>query len=220
MSRYKKKRSGQGGGSSVIPAVCLTLFIFSAAVLLALNAGWLYALDIRWLHIEQGSGMSLETIKRNYHALIAYNQIWYRGELALTLPMSEGGRIHFAECKRIFDLIWIVGIVTGLGSILLYMKRRKADRKRALRLTGILTLVIPIVLGALVAVSWKTFFVRFHQIVFRNDYWLFDPTTDPVILMLPEGFFLHSALLILLLIVFGAVICLLLSRGKKKRRYR
>ena len=40
-----------------------------------------------------------------------------------------------------------------------------------------------------------------HRIFFRNDYWIFDAETDPVIRMLPEEFFLHCGLLIILLVL-------------------
>ena len=56
----------------------------------------------------------------------------------------------------------------------------------------------------------------FHRIFFRNDYWLFDSRTDPVILILPDAYFLHCALLILLLIVLGGLFCFWIY-GKRKR---
>ena len=36
----------------------------------------------------------------------------------------------------------------------------------------------------------------FHQIVFRNDYWIFNEATDPVITILPEAFFMHCFMMI------------------------
>ena len=56
------------------------------------------------------------------------------------------------------------------------------------------------------------FFVLFHKLFFNNDYWIFDETTDPVIRILPDGFFLHCAFMILFLIILGSVICLFCYR--------
>lgn len=76
-----------------------------------------------------------------------------------------------------------------------------------MKLAGILTLIVPSICGILVAVNWERAFVLFHEIAFSNDYWLFDPVTDPVILILPDTFFLHCAVMILLLTAAGAAAC-------------
>ena len=44
----------------------------------------------------------------------------------------------------------------------------------------------------------------FYKIFFRNDYWVFDYRTDPVILALPEQLFM---LLSIIIIVFLFVVC-------------
>lgn len=46
-----------------------------------------------------------------------------------------------------------------------------------------------IVLVILMAVDFDGFFVIFHKILFRNNDWLFDPSLDPIIDVLPDEFF-------------------------------
>ena len=55
---------------------------------------------------------------------------------------------------------------------------------------------IPTVIGFLAAIDFNKAFVIFHQIVFRNDYWIFNEATDPVITILPEAFFMHCFMMI------------------------
>ena len=50
--------------------------------------------------------------------------------------------------------------------------------------------------------------------VFSNDYWLFDPAADPVILILPDGYFLQCAVLILVLVFIGSLLSINAS-GKR-----
>ena len=88
--------------------------------------------------------------------------------------------------------------------------------RRCLITAGILSIAIPAVLGILVIAGWERFFVAFHTLVFRNDYWLFDPATDPVITILPDAFFLQCAAGIVLLILAGGTV--LLISGLHKRR--
>ena len=206
----REKRRG-----SVIAAICFTLFLFTFAVVLVLNCRWLYYLDITLLKLDQVSGMSTADIRANYDALIDYNQVWFRGPLRFpTLPMSTGGEIHFREVKRIFDGIQIVCLVTGVASLILWFPQRRRWDRRCLITAGILSIGIPVILGALVAAGWERFFVTFHQLVFRNDYWLFDPATDPVITILPDTFFLQCAVGIVAVIFAGGIALLL--RGRRR----
>ena len=57
---------------------------------------------------------------------------------------------------------------------------------------------IAAVLGIIVASNFSKFFVLFHEIFFDNDLWLFDPRTDLMIRMLPEGLFMDFTVRILL----------------------
>lgn len=204
---------------SVIAAICFTLFLFSFAVVFVLNFRWLYYLDIGFLKLEQASGMSAADIRRNYDALIDYNQFWHRAALVFpTLPMSWEGEIHFREVKQIFDLIQIMCIVTGILSILLWFPGRRRKDRRCLITAGILSITVPAALGLLAAAGWERFFVTFHTMVFQNDYWLFDPETDPVITILPDTFFLQCAAGIILVILLCGF--LLLVRGIRIRQDR
>ena len=62
-------------------------------------------------------------------------------------------------------------------------------------LLALVSLPLLIGLGG-VLIGFDQFFTLFHQILFvGDDTWLFDPAKDPVILILPETFFLHAFLL-------------------------
>ena len=81
MTGYRHVQN-RGNVGSVIAAVCFTLFIFSLAVVLVLNAGWLYELEIRLLDLEKTAGMSAEEIRLNYQALIFHCAELYPFRLA------------------------------------------------------------------------------------------------------------------------------------------
>ena len=205
----KKGKRGKEFGSNLLLTLILTTFRFTLAVVIVLNSRWLYYMDITLLGLEKETGMSREDIRANYDALIRYNQFWYQGELKFpTLIMSETGQIHFQEVKRIFVVIQYACIVSGVLSLIGVVRHAKRRSWSYQKMTGILALGLPIVLGVLVAMNWETFFVTFHHIFFKNNYWLFDSSTDPVILILPDTYFLHCAVLILVLILGESAICL------------
>lgn len=201
--------------SNLLLSLICMLCIISFSVVLTLNFRPLYHLDIHLLDIPETSGFSVEECRANYDALIQYNSIFYRSELDFpTFSMSEAGRIHFVEVKRIFDAVQILLVVTLIaGAAGAWAKMRKKDYG-FLKLTSILTIAIPTVLGTLIALNWENVFVTFHHIFFDNDYWIFDPATDPVITILPDAFFMHCAILILLFVVAGSVACWVVYRRK------
>jgi len=56
-----------------------------------------------------------------------------------------------------------------------------------------------------------------HAIFFRNDYWLFNPATDPIIKILPDAYFLHCGILIILLVAIINILLELIYRKKRKQ---
>lgn len=149
----------------ILTAIALTLCILSAAVVFTLNFRPLYYMDIHHFNLPENTGYSEEEIRENYDTLIDYNSVFYRGELEFpTLTMSEEGRIHFVEVKRIFVFIQAVLLpLSLLGSILGILSLKK-QKPAYLRLTSVLTLALPVILGALIAMNWDQFFVLFHKL--------------------------------------------------------
>lgn len=76
-------------------------------------------------------------------------------------------------------------------------------------------------LGLIISTDFTKYFVMFHHIFFSNDLWILDPTTDMLINIVPEGFFMDTAARIgllfgsLSLILFG--ICLFLTVKNHKK---
>ena len=202
-----------------ILALVLTLTIISVSVVFTLAFRPLYYLDISALDISEQSGYPEEEIRENYDVLIDYNMSFGEDKLEFpTLAMSEPGRIHFEEVRDIFNIfkyMAMAGAVLSIGGIVFCVRRKEY---RYLKLTSILAVALPAVLGLLVALNWDWAFVTFHHIAFDNDYWIFDPLTDPVITILPDTFFMHCALMILGCVVLGSIVCGLVYRKCKNSK--
>lgn len=203
---------------SLLLGVIGFFFLVSASVTLTLNFRPLYYLDMKLLDIPGTSGYPEELIRENYDRLISYNNITSRGELNFEqMPMSDQARIHFKEVKQVFGFFEYLAIGSGLllaaGIAALHKKRDFGWMKAA----AYCSIGIPAVLGIFVLSDWETVFVEFHRLVFRNDYWLFDPVSDPVIRILPDTYFLHCAAMILLLMIGASLGFLFLYRRKVKK---
>lgn len=193
----------------LILAVLYMLCILSISVTFVLNFRPLYYFDIGHLHISENSGYPEDEIRENYDALIDYNSPFYKEDLSFpTLPMSENGHTHFVEVKRIFVFVQYLAVVSLILCIALTFFQVRKRKFLFLKYAGILTLVVPAVFGCLIAVNWDAFFVTFHHLFFNNDYWIFDAASDPVILILPDTFFMHAAILILGCVILGSILCL------------
>lgn len=203
---------------SILLSLILTLTLISLAVVLTLACKPLYYLDIHALHIPETTGYTISEIKANYDAVIDYSLSFGNAPLEFpTFPMSEGRRIHFEEVKNIFNLfkyMAIFGTLTGAAGIL---RQRRKQSYGYLKLTAILTVALPAVIGATVALNWDWTFAAFHELAFNNDYWLFDPATDPIINILPDAYFLHCAVMILVLVILGSLICGLIYRRVQRK---
>lgn len=199
-------------------ALVLTLAIIGISVVGTLAFRPLYYHDMEVLEIAEYTGLSEEEIRENYDVLIDYNMAWKDGDLKFpTLPMSETGKIHFEEVKEIFDIfkyLAVFGSILGIVGIVFMAKKKEY---RYLKMTAMVSCGLPVILGILVALFWDKVFVIFHKLFFNNDYWIFDYRTDPIILLLPDEFFMHCALLIFGGVLFGAVVCLVSYLLLRKR---
>ena len=112
--------------NDIFLAIMLMIFIISFAVVFTVFFKPLYYFDINYLNIDQISGLDAETIKENYRILINYQSIFYQGTLNLPdFVMSDSGRIHFEEVKRIFEAIQVMMVISGLISIPMTIKKIK-----------------------------------------------------------------------------------------------
>ena len=174
-------------------------FLLSLAILLTIYLAWLiYPLEISWLNLTSRVHVQPQTIQHNFNVLMDYLTNPLSQVLAMPdFPSSASGIHHFVVVKRLFHLAQGVAIVT-LPIFYLFWKQVIQKGFLSLYRRGLLIMLsLPLVLGLVgVFIGFEQFFTLFHQILFLgDDTWLFDPAKDPVILILPEDFFLHCFIL-------------------------
>lgn len=203
---------------SILTGVLFTLFFISFGVIVAINWKGLYYHDIKALRIPETSGYSEEIIRENYDALIEYCSPFFDGELSFpTLTSSPAGIQHFAEVKTIFITFYYLLAITFVLLLPLLIFSWKRNYCINLKLSAITTVVLPLLVGLACSINFDQAFVLFHKIFFRNDYWLFDPMTDPIINLLPSKFFLHCAVVIIVIVLTGGFLQYLAYRIFQKR---
>lgn len=202
----------------ILFSVILAVLVISIAAKISLNYRGIYYTDIERLNISKTVNMESQVIQTNYNSIIDYLQ--GKSE-KLNMPdfkMSQSGRTHFEDVKKLFaqiDMIFrITLIISIIGIVILSRNKLYAYLKYS---AGIL-IVIPSVLSIFAFTDFNFIFTLFHKISFSNDLWLFDPKEDPVINILPEEYFMHQAIFIMLIILISAILMLFAYKKLKKRK--
>ena len=195
-----------------------------------------YEREYKKYQVADSLNMTMDNIMDVTDQMMAY-LIGKKAELSVIIDVdgetqdffNEQDRFHMGEVKNLFlgglkiRNIMLVAVLL----ILILLAARKADMIKLLPRAYFVTLgitgVITIVLGGLFASDFDKYFRIFHEIFFDNDQWMFDPATDYMIRMLPEGFFYDfvfriGGFFVGSLAVLGVVsaACIFMEKCKKK----
>ena len=195
-----------------------------------------YEREYKKYQVAESLNMTMDNIMDVTDQMMAY-LIGKKAELSVITDVdgetqdffNEQDRFHMGEVKDLFlgglkiRNIMLVAVLL----ILILLAARKADLIKLLPRAYFVTLgitgVITVVLGGLFASDFDKYFRIFHEIFFDNDQWMFDPATDYMIRMLPEGFFYDfvfriGGFFVGSLAVLGVVsaACIFMEKCKKK----
>ena len=195
-----------------------------------------YEREYKKYQVADSLNMTMDNIMDVTDQMMAY-LIGKKAELSVITDVdgetqdffNEQDRFHMGEVKDLFlgglkiRNIMLVAVLL----ILILLAARKADLIKLLPRAYFVTLgitgVITVVLGGLFASDFDKYFRIFHEIFFDNDQWMFDPATDYMIRMLPEGFFYDfvfriGGFFVGSLAVLGVVsaVCIFMEKHNKK----
>lgn len=193
----------------------ILFFLLTAAVTITIWALPLFAANVVLLKLDELVGLPVPVIIENYLALLRYLHLPWVNELYLPdFAVSSSGAFHFYEVKRLFMLNYAVLIGSAISSVIFWRNLRTANNEWQLIRPFQFLNWLPISIMVLLVMNFSRIFVLFHQLLFNNDDWLFNPLTDPIILVLPEQFFMQCFLLVFVLIQLG--LYYILQTAKKK----
>lgn len=173
----------------------LALFILTTAITATIFSSYiLFAFNIRFYNLDSLVNLSYGTVYKNYVEMMNYLINPFQGQFHLSnFISSSAGRLHFEDCKKLFMLNFGVWIVSGL--LVIKFHKIRAHFNKVFLWIGI----VGIILALLMLIDFDGFFVIFHEVLFRNSDWLFDPGRDPIINVLPEEFFTQCFVLFFIL---------------------
>ncbi|MBR7927480.1 TIGR01906 family membrane protein [Aerococcaceae bacterium zg-ZUI334] len=175
-----------------VAAIVKSLVILSLSIsLVVLTGQWSYRLFATVYDVATPVGLSKEQLFINIDQLMYYLISPFQATLSFAnFSSSAGGLQHFVEVKRLMQwnfMLSIIGIVYLIWSLRTKRTKRIAYyAQQWLKLTA----YFPLILLFFIVIAFDKLFVLFHQLFFRNDLWLFNPNTDPIINVLPQSLFM------------------------------
>ena len=160
----------------------------------------------------RGESISLDSLSQ----VIRQTMLYLRGRRGNLIVETEiNGKMqefyqpeeksHMADVRRLFlrALVLrgmaILSCLAILGSLILFEPERAVwDLSRSFTLLCLLLLLLSLAIGALMLCDFTKYFTLFHELFFPQGNWSFDPRESRMIVMLPENFFLDTALRVLL----------------------
>lgn len=193
-----------------IKGFIVLLFTLGISVICTLNLKFIYKYCIDKFNLDSMVNLSKEDIMLDYKNLINYLQNPFNKKLVFNnFIMSKNGEIHFFEVKKIFLFIYLLTVTIFLLALIYILIKRKYNKKLNIYKDlnyGANTLIGFIVIMAFsIYLDFSKAFIVFHEIFFKNNYWIFDENLDPIIKVLPEEVFMIYAVIVLILILLFIV---------------
>lgn len=113
---------------------------------------------------------------------------------------DERERVHMEDVLFLFHRARMIRNMSLVLAILLfgYVVARDSKWKnnwlRTLFYTGLANVDLMILLGLLIWLDFSRYFTYFHLLLFDNDLWILDPGKHVLIQLLPETFFINTAI--------------------------
>lgn len=205
----------------------LVIMIMTFSIGLPIYCRFFYYIQIKTLGMEEATGWSYETIKEAYDDVLNYLTLPGFGFGTGELRWSESGISHFADCKALFNLnlFGFIGAAVVALAIGLLARFGKVTLARPFGmscafLAGVIALALPVIVVLLVLiVGFDNAFVAFHSVFFPGkSNWIFDPSEDEIIRVMPEEFFMNCAIIIAVSWIVISAAMIALSVIAKRRR--
>lgn len=203
------------------------LLVITGSIALPIYFRPFYYWQIEPLGIPEATGLDKQTVMEAYDEVLDYLILPNREFGTGVFPHSAEGASHFADCKVLFDLNGTVLVISAVGLAMLAVLRHlgvfaltRPFGRHPAALCGGGVLALFAAVGGLAALNFDRAFEVFHAVFFPGkENWLFNRRVDPIILAMPQDFFMNCGILILSSVVLCSAGLLLygLLRSDNKR---
>ena len=210
---------------SVAITVLVAILIISVGITLPILFRPFYYMQIEALCLPEETGLTFSDIKFAYDEMMDFCLGLRPDFSAGLLRFSEEGASHFADVRNLFfidfAIIGICAVSLIVIAIILKKKRLSPHRfhGRSAQFWSVIYIAsISALIGIACAIDFTSIFRAFHYLFFiGKDNWKFNPSTDPIIYLLPHDFFSNCALLIFSVILISSIAILIYEFIPRKK---
>ena len=186
--------------------IAMPIFFVTLNVRVAFNSPWVYSTGFDRNNISERTNVPDAELNR-----VADELITYFNDDAEFLDVQLYGQdlfntretIHMKDVKGLVRTMYILTYIAG-GVLVGYMawgfarngRQFLRPALRRARTAGLFTIGSLAVAGVIIGAGFPFFFTLFHEIAFRNDFWMLDPRRDFLVVMFPDQFWLEATLLL------------------------
>ena len=209
--------------ATVLMSIFLALGLLSGSIAVPILCRPFYYAHIGPLRLEESTGLTREEIKTAFDEMMDYCT---GGDTFSTgvLKWSESGKSHFTDVRFLFRLdLNLLACALGLLSamaVLSYLGRQRPEPilgRGPAFWAGAGLGAVSLSVGALAALDFDRAFVAFHALFFPGKTnWLFDPSQDQIINILPQEFFRNCAILILAVLGTGCAVLIIFDLTRRR----
>lgn len=220
--------------AGIIFALCLmTALLFTSVEAAVYWVPGYFEKEYAKYDVTEAVSMTMDDLMDVTNQMMAY----LRGNRADLHVETTMGGVHreFFNAREIAHMEDVRGLFLGALAIrrgclavmalcLVLLALLKTDFKRifprALCAGTSLFFAASLAVAAIISTDFTRYFILFHRIFFKNDFWILNPETDMLINIVPEGFFRDTVLLIgsiyflSVLIILG--VCIFFIRRYRK----
>ena len=142
------------------------------------------------------------------------NYLKYNEELDENLIGSQA-KEHMVDVKNLRDIskyiFLILTLILFIGFLVFILTKDSINIPKTLGYGSILTLISNLTLFLLFSSNFITFWNYLHKIIFTNDLWVLNPTTDNLISVFTQLFFISFVKRILIITTIIAIIFFIIS---------
>jgi integral membrane protein (TIGR01906 family) len=228
--------------AQILFIICLTLLVFTGAVVWAVNSAWLYTsgfekYDVQQTLVQNGLPLTendLDNIARDFIHYFNSSEEFIHLTVQIdgqTIELfNEEETIHFKDVKDLFQLDYAVLLGTFIYCLIfaagcIFWRRGKYHSflARGAVIGSGVSLGIMLILLVAILLDFDSLFYQFHLISFTNEFW---SAEGNMLLLFPGGFwydmFTYGALFAVALALIPGIaggIYLLFVRRRKSDQY-
>ena len=206
----------------LLATIAWMLFVLSVSISVPLVLRPFYYAHINVMEMPQKTGLTEQEIREAFDEMMDFC-VFGKEFGTGVLPWSESGKAHFEDCAFLFRLDFVaVGVSVVLLLICLILEKSGRVPARPLGRGpkfwgGILLGAVFLLIAGVAAIDFDQAFVTFHHLFFPGkDNWIFYPSMDGIILILPEAFFRNCAILIVGVMVLLCVMLMVLDKRERR----